>query len=367
MAMNRSAETAASFVAPSNIDQEGFYLDVIDEISEPGEAVPFPTEPDNELSQWLERSIANSYAGSLIETDHLLEGLNTAVPQISSATACVAYASDLVSLKNTISRWAEDISSDYEYLTTHVFVDDAEQQLGCAAVAVHRLPRFSPDTVNSGEKSFYSICPICGHSHIGTIQQTNGAAALNCPNCGETYELLAFKMDGKVARVNDLLEGWEPPVKVPRGLSRLEEMMFIWKTVVDHVRYSEDFRGLNQTLDTWQLARETWEYQNGDCEDSSILLADWLIREGFDARVVIGTTDEQEGHAWCVVSLKGTSYILETTNARPDIRQLPYAATLGKHYLPKFQFNRESVFYKKTKTDSPRYWSRADWHELAAQ
>ncbi|MFT5854824.1 MAG: putative transglutaminase-like cysteine proteinase, partial [Verrucomicrobiales bacterium] len=128
----------------------------------------------------------------------------------------------------------------------------------------------------------------------------------------------------------------------------------------------KDFEGISGNLDTWQLADETWKFKNGDCEDSSILLADWLISSGFDARVVIGTTDRLEGHAWCVVYLEGATYILETTKARPDLGNLPYASSLRPRYIPRYQFNRESVFYLKDGEKSPRYWSSAAWIQIDA-
>jgi predicted transglutaminase-like cysteine proteinase len=351
-------------VATRNLDQSQFYDQTLERISPVGGNGRFEPVADRPLAKWLAESAMLAQIEGGLATEALLEKLSTELPQISSATACVAYAGGVESLSESIAGWASELDPSFSALATYVFADRGGKQIGCAAVAVERLRRFSPDLVNRGEKSFYSICRLCNRSHIGSVEQSHGAAALTCPHCRQAYVLLAFKLDGDVCHASDLLTGWTPPVRLPSSRSKLQEMITIWKAVLDHVRYAKDLNGIRGNLDTWQLARETWDYKNGDCEDSSILLADWLIARGFDARVVIGTTDKGEGHSWCVVALDGTSYILETTGARPDLKNPPYAARLSKRYNPRFQFNRNSVFYRRDDSRNPRYWSNKSWYRI---
>jgi len=352
---------------PASIDQAEFYRTTVDSVNSVRTAAAFPNTADRPLQDWLTASTTDAYRNGALATESLLEKLSTDLPQISSATACVAYGTDAGSIQNSIADWASSLDPSFNYFATHIFIDEAVQQFGCAAVAVEKLRRFSPHLVNEGEKAFYSICRLCNKSHIGSVEQTHGAAALTCPHCDRPYELLSFKLDGKVCRANELLTGWTPPVRLPKAKSKLHEMFQIWSAVLKRVRYSKDLEGSTGNLDTWQLSFETWNYKNGDCEDSSILLTDWLIARGFDARVVIGTTGDGEGHAWCVVRLNGTAYILETTRADPDINNPPYANGQQDNYIPRFQFNRSAIFCLNGETSRPRYWSTEHWLRLDAE
>jgi predicted transglutaminase-like cysteine proteinase len=366
---NRASTGASGSIenAVLDLDQIRFYARTVEQIETGAKPTKFPPVADRSLSDWLASSTSMVSAGGAVATEALLEKLSSDLPQISSATACVVYAGSVESLSQSIAGWASDIEPSFNRFATHVFTDPGSKQIGCAAVAIERLKHFSPANINAGEKSFYSRCRLCNGAHIGTIEQSYGAAALNCPHCGRAYELLAFKPDGNICRANELLEGWAPAVRLPKFKTEFEEMMFVWRKVLNHVRYAKDLQGLRGNLDTWQLASDTWKYKNGDCEDSTILLADWLIARGFDARVVIGTTATGEGHAWCVVSLNGATYLLETTEAIPDLKNPPYAATLGNRYIPRYQFNRDSIFYRTGQTKNPRYWSSKSWLQIDAK
>jgi hypothetical protein len=88
------------------------------------------------------------------------------------------------------------------------------------------------------------------------------------------------------------------------------------------------------------------ERGSGDCEDTSILLADWLISRGFDARVVIGETEAFQGHAWCVVRVEDEVYLLETTLESDDApRTPPLAITMSERYRPEYLFDRDRLYF----------------------
>lgn len=90
--------------------------------------------------------------------------------------------------------------------------------------------------------------------------------------------------------------------------------------------------------DTWQTSIETYVRMWGDCEDQSILLADWMIELGYDARVVVGTV-KGEGHAWVVLYKDDKEYLLETTD-KASRRRYPFVS-LHPEYNPAFMFNRD--------------------------
>lgn len=97
--------------------------------------------------------------------------------------------------------------------------------------------------------------------------------------------------------------------------------------------------------DTWQTSLETYVDMHGDCEDHSILLADWMIDLGYDARVVVGTV-KGEGHAWVVLYKDGKEYLLEATE-KASRRRYPFVV-FHPEYIPAFMFNRDHFWARVT-------------------
>ncbi|WP_237057327.1 transglutaminase-like domain-containing protein [Microbulbifer sediminum] len=116
----------------------------------------------------------------------------------------------------------------------------------------------------------------------------------------------------------------------------------------DHLQYA----GLS---DIWQTSRQAYYQPRGDCEDHAILLADWLINLGVDARVAMGTHRGQ-GHAWVVAIVDNREYLLEATSKRRQTswQAMPLAA-LAEGYDVEFQFNREFFWAKKSPAPTRRY------------
>ncbi len=123
----------------------------------------------------------------------------------------------------------------------------------------------------------------------------------------------------------------------------------------DHLQYS----GLK---DVWQNSRQAYYYTRGDCEDHAMILADWLIEMGIDARVVLGRHKEQ-GHAWVVFMRNGKVFLLEATSKKKSRRSgaIPEAAVMV-HYHPMYQFNRDSFWVNTGSQFITRYtgplWKR---------
>jgi hypothetical protein len=140
----------------------------------------------------------------------------------------------------------------------------------------------------------------------------------------------------------------------------------IWEGVYTTCAYRSDSRGDKKLdRDAWQTGPGTLARGVGDCDDSAILLADWLIARGFDARVALGQADGQ-GHAWVVVLLEGKTYLLESTAEPPvETKDLLVVGETTTRYTPEMLFDRNACYYwkdPKRKFDND-YWS-IQWHRL---
>jgi len=114
----------------------------------------------------------------------------------------------------------------------------------------------------------------------------------------------------------------------------------------------------------WQNSAQAWQALRGDCEDHAILLADWLISEGIDARVVVGKYQSQ-GHAWVVAIRDGQAFLLEATDKRAGKSWNHYPlASLNQHYVPEMMFNRQQ-FWVKTGTAKRADYLGDDWQLMA--
>ncbi len=113
------------------------------------------------------------------------------------------------------------------------------------------------------------------------------------------------------------------------------------QTIATRLKYRQDEKQFNGRMDLWQTSKQAYYWLRGDCEDHALLLADWLIEMGYDARVVAGMHGK-EGHAWVVVLDQGTTYLLEATSKRRR-RVMPLASSLPE-YMPEYMFNRQDFW-----------------------
>jgi len=151
----------------------------------------------------------------------------------------------------------------------------------------------------------------------------------------------AFGTDHSHHFVNGYLVGYEP-----------FKTQFLWMphyTISMRLRYQLDSKQYGGLKDVWQTSKQAFYNTRGDCEDHALILADWLIEMGIDARVVLGVYKKQ-GHAWIVVFKDSNFYLLEATGKqkRRHWRHYPLAR-LETNYHPKFMFNRD-YFWVNTGT-----------------
>ncbi len=131
-------------------------------------------------------------------------------------------------------------------------------------------------------------------------------------------------------------------------------------TLAMRKKYQYDRLQYSGLQDVWQNSKQAFYYTRGDCEDHAIILADWLISMGVDARVAVGTHREQ-GHAWVVYFDNGRAYLLEATSKRRVRRMgaIPLASVMTD-YHPTHQFNRDK-FWVNTGTRFTTRYHGPEW------
>ncbi|WIO74284.1 transglutaminase-like domain-containing protein [Porticoccaceae bacterium LTM1] len=156
--------------------------------------------------------------------------------------------------------------------------------------------------------------------------------------------------------VHSFLEGYQP--------FEVDNVMLPLYALAKRKSYLLDEKQYSGRADVWQSSRQAFFNPKGDCEDHAIILADWLMAMGEDARVVLGDMDGG-GHAWVVLFKNGKEYLLEATRKSGLGRTKPYPlAALYKDYHPRYMFNREGFWVNhgdKFTTD----YSGKHWQEMS--
>ena len=241
-------------------------------------------------------------------------------------------ASDLLTFENTAS---EDIAGIVRKLElggsepyTHwacAITSGLTGRWNGIVMAGRKLPRFDPSRISGPlAQNFVDACPHCGDVHQLTTLATSRVTKIGCPKCHQNSAFIAKGRDGKYRFLSDFLTSWEgaPLSDLLMGETGpwLAGMI---RAVHRTCAYSEDTGGRGTADDIFQTSLETIASGHGDCEDSSILLCDWLTALGFQARVACGSATRDgktAGHAWVQIELHGNTFILETTGSltHPD-------------------------------------------------
>jgi hypothetical protein len=188
---------------------------------------------------------------------------------------------------------------------------------------------------------------------------------LSCPHCEKEYDLIAYDSTGKYRRAPEFLDRFVLPKPARESDDALEEVYQIWTAIREKCHYEHDGKNGGQlNEERWQTPGETYAIGRGDCEDTSILLADALLSAGHEAKVAIGRNQKVGEHAWCVVKLNGEQYLLETTGGKPRDKALPRVSEVGKYYVPRQLFDRDSVYFRRGEGDVHDYWSDVAWDRI---
>lgn len=158
--------------------------------------------------------------------------------------------------------------------------------------------------------------------------------------------LTALGMDWKHHFANSFLVGIRP--------FEVENKWLPLYTISKLKTYELD-KAQHNVPEMWQNSAQAFMLPRGDCEDHAIILADWLISEGVDARVV-GGKYKTGGHAWVVAIIDNQEFILEATDKRVGKSWNHYPlASLAKHYYPSFMFNRTQFWINENRAIKDNY------------
>lgn len=167
------------------------------------------------------------------------------------------------------------------------------------------------------------------------------------------YTLTALGTDFKHHVANAYLIGFSPFLT--------EKLWVPMQTLASRLKYKTDKNQFKGMVDVWQTSKQAYYWLRGDCEDHAVLLADWLIEMGYDARVVLGKY-KKNGHAWVVLFYGQKTYIIEATNKK-NRKTYPLANTLPS-YKPTFMFNRD-YFWKNTGTVLTTIYDDSKWKKVS--
>ncbi|MCB1226081.1 MAG: transglutaminase domain-containing protein [Verrucomicrobiales bacterium] len=322
---------------------------------------------DAELSRWLDQRLQDGQP--LDRLSACCEALMNERPRYLDVTVGSASGTSLQALR---SGYAGFVETPHAEPYTHMGFAMRETAAGLGREAVlmlvRRLRDFKPELLHqAGDTAFYAECQHCQHGHALRAPPTDSSSTLECPKCGRIYAVVATDSEGRSHYVNEFLTGYQPPAIYPPRQSRIEQMFAIWSAVQSSCLYTRDPGEKRQSTDRWQLAMETQNLGQGDCEDSAILLTDWLTSRGMEARVVLGKYGDIGGHAWTVTRVDDREYLLESTSAeQPDVNRPPLVSRVGGRYMPEVMFDREYLYVRT----NPRavwdgeYWSEKTWIKL---
>lgn len=320
-------------------------------------------QPDVELHDWLKDRMKKD---GIPDLDSLTRDLQLTHPRYINVAAYAMQGPSTGGLLEQLGGWPDKSDASFTHEAIVARPRPALMGFECVVVVGTQLPEFSPEALGQGGDKFFSVCPLCGKGQPCQIPMRTRSFSLDCPHCHRSYALLAADTHQRFHYVNEYLTGYEPSAHFQKNLSRLDEMLTIWKAVIEGIRYVPDTADGNQDNDAWQTARETQMLGTGDCEDSSIYLADWLIARGFEARVCVGRCAERGGHAWVIVRLNAKCYLLESTNPHAFTEVPPLADEVGSRYVPEASFDRQA-FYLRNNPDvswDGDYWTESRWQKI---
>lgn len=351
--------------AKSQRDADRFKVRLFDEINQARLAAKLePLKIDAELQKFLERYQQDVPCD---KPEEVTEQVQASLPRYFKVSACTATRTDSAALFREFGSFVRETNKDMTHFGCLVKSAAGGLSQTCVVVVGQRLEEFSPEALNARKTdAFFNVCSLCGHPHVCSVSYQQRSMTLECPACSRTYAVVAADSHGRFRYVNEFLTGYHPPARFPKDQSQIQKLFTIWGAVHKHCTYTLDPDGKKAQSDCWQTAIETQNKMRGDCEDSSIFLAEWLASQGFQVRVALGKYGDMGGHAWCVVRLEGNDYLLESTEGKPDVDNPPLADVVGSRYVPEVQFDRNAVYVrsKPRQVWSGDYWSTKAWARI---
>ena len=234
--------------------------------------------------------------------------------------------------------------------STDLMIADATEQLSVPA-----NPDVSPGLIRPGSlhisNTRLTLKPRDLDKILNKRRTGSGIYTMRNSKTG-AYTMIAPGVDQRYHLVNSFFDGYLP--------FKLENPVLALYTIAQRKRYQYDHITYPGRPEVWQSSRQAFFQKVGDCEDHAILLADWLIGLGYDARVAVGDYNG-EGHAWVVLFVDGKEYLLEATRKRgiKRLKVFPLASLQGK-YHPTHMFNHE-FFWQNTGSKFTTRYSSVDW------
>jgi len=287
-------------------------------------------------------------------------------PQLHEVSANLIYAGRQDQLEAQLETWAELGGGQFSHFATYVFpAPEPNRGIGCLALVAQRLPDLAlPLNPSARDQStYFSHCRICKHGHgVNFGKAKSSTLIVSCPNCEKAYDLIAADTHGMWRRANTYFTGMDSPV-VRGWMTDMQRVMAVWQDVVTKCRYQLDAERILGG-DSWEKPEDTYNSGIGDCEDTSLLLADMLMSQGFQAKVALGRHNG-EGHAWVVVQVEGEDYLLETTwNDVGDLDQPPLLEEVGIDYEPQYLIDRDSIYFRRHYGWTGDYWTDRNWTQV---
>lgn len=326
---------------------------------------------DPELELWLDKEFAKIDTADL---NKVTEFVQNGMPRYYRVSVCSASSPSLRELLQRFHEYTHRAQPEMTHMGVALRTRAGGLMHEALLVMGQRLRDFTPEGLTeSAAEPFFNRCVHCKQPHFMKLSNEQRSMALECPKCRRKYAVIAADSDGKFRYVNEFLTGYAPPAVFSKKQNRVAQLFTIWNAVHNHCVYVNDpgakpgssFAGKEQ-MDSWQFADETQRLQRGDCEDSSIFLADWLTSCGFQVRVALGRYGDLGGHAWCVVKLGDLEYLIESTESRPDPLNPPLASRVGSRYVPEVLFDRHAIYVPVSVNRSWKgdYWSANFWTRI---
>jgi hypothetical protein len=350
-----------------------FRLDLMDQFNYSRMAAKIPTlRVDPEMEAWLETEFPKLDTSDLNKiTEQVQEGM----PRYYRVAVCAASSPSLRELLQRFHNYSQRAQPEMTHMAVVLRPRASGLMNEALLVLGQRLRDFSPEalTQSKDDEPFYSTCVHCKQPHFMKLSRAQRSMALECPKCHRKYAVIAADSAGRFHYVNEFLTGYAPQAVFAKDQSRVQQLFTIWSAVHANCRYTNDpgakpgsSHAKAEQTDCWQFADETQRLQRGDCEDSSIFLADWLMSRGFQVRVALGRYGDLGGHAWCVVKIEDREYLLESTENRPDPNDPPLASRVGSRYVPELLFDRYAIYVPSSANRSWKgdYWSANAWTRI---